>query len=204
MLQTLQRWIEGTYRLEPQASVSDFLIDRRLLEDHLPEGHPYRRAEEVVLVAGEAPDLHLGLYFHSALRAEGACLGEAGAHQVSTLLEGVSHLLLVIHRLQRREGLTQLELELQAEVDKYLFLSLVPEAGLAEEAKVHLRRPADLQGLDEGRRETYEAARRLAYRYCLSLERRYLAPRSFDGLYRELRHFYRLSHWQKLHCLGTP
>ncbi len=204
MLQTLQRWIEATYRLDPQGPVEDFLIDRSLLERHLAADHPYRRADEVVLIAGEAPEVRLGLYLDEALDAAGARLGEASAHQVFSALEGVSHLLLLIHRLKQAEGLTQLEMELQAEIDKFLFLSLVPEAGLRAEAKAHLRRRADLAGLDGGRRETYEAARRLAYRYCLSLERKYLAPRSYDGMYRELRDFYRMSHWKKLQALGPP
>ncbi len=204
MLQTLQHWIESTYGLEPGDPVEDFLIDRRQLEAHLPPGDPYRGADEVVLIAGEAPEIQLGLYLSRQLKLEGTELGKASAHQVMSGLEGVSHLLLLIHRLKQAEDLSQLELELQAEIDKFLFLNLVPAAGLRDSAKTHLQRQADLDGLSAERLETYETARRLAYRYCLSLERKYLAPRSYDGLYRELRHFYRLSHWKKLQTLGPP
>jgi len=204
MLQALQHWIESTYGLEPEDPVENFLIDRRLLEQHLAPGDPYRSADEVVLIAGEAPEIQLGLYLHQRLNLQEAELGKANAHQVLSGMEGVSHLLLLIHRLRQAEGITQLELELQAEIDKFLFLNLVPEAGLRGSAKSHLQRHADLDGLSRERLETYETARRLAYRYCLSLEQKYLAPRSYDGLYRELRHFYRMSHWKKLQTLGLP
>ncbi|MCE9625580.1 MAG: hypothetical protein K8R69_09055 [Deltaproteobacteria bacterium] len=204
MLQELQGWIEETYQLEPTSPVADFLIDLPMLESQLAEGHPYRHAEEVLLVSGEDEDFELGLYLHSKFEPETARLDQASPHQILTTLEGVSHLLLVQHRLKNAEGLTQLELELQAEVDKFLFLRLQPDEARQEEAKSHLRHAANLEGLSDAQRETYDAARRLAYRYCLQLEREYLGPHSYDGLFRELRQFYRKNHWKKLQALGLP
>lgn len=203
MLEEMQRWIEGTYRLEPEAPVADFLIDQRLLEQHLSEDSPYRRAEEVLLLKGKPGDFRLGLFLHPKLQ-ESASLDSSDTHHLMTTLEGVSHFLLVLHRLKNSEELTQLELELQAEVDKFLFLRLMPDEARQDEAKRHLHQETNLPGLDVEQIQTYAAARRLAHRYCLHLEREYLAPRSFDGLYRELREFYRMSHWKKINALGTP
>ena len=204
MLSELQSWIEETYRLEPESPVADYLIDRAQLERHLDKESPYRNAEEVLLLRGDAQDCEVGLFLHPKFGLEKTSVAEADTHGVMTALEGVSHLLLSLHRLKRSEGLTQLELELQAEVDKFLFLRLMPDEGRRAEAKRHLLSEANLEGLSRENLDRYAAARRLAHRYCLHLEETYLAPRSFDGLYRELPRFYRMSHWRKLQALGAP
>lgn len=204
MLRELQTWIEQTYRLDPEAPVSDFLIDRAQLELHLNADNPYLNAEEVLLLRGDSQDCELGLFLHPKLACEATPVASADAHGLLTTLEGVSHLLLSLHRLKREEGLTQLELELQAEVDKFLFLRLMPDEAHRVEAKRHLNSEVNLHGLSSERLETYAAARRLAQRYCQRLEATYLASRSFDGLYRELPEFYRMSHWKKLQSLGAP
>lgn len=204
MLREIQHWIEATYRLEPESCVEEYLIDGSQLDRHLSCEDPYRHAEEVLLLRSDEENCELGLFLHPKLGCENTPLAEAETHPLMTATEGVSHLLLVMHRLRHSEGLTQLELELQAEVDKYLFLRLMPESSRQAEAKRHLHQEANLAGLGADRMETYAAARRLAQRYCRRLEEEYLSSRSFDGLYRELRLFYRMSHWKKLQSLGTP
>ncbi|HCU23596.1 MAG TPA: hypothetical protein DF383_01160 [Deltaproteobacteria bacterium] len=195
MLQALQNWIESTYQLEAESPVGDFLIDRPSLLRRLGSNHPLTRSEEVLLAERRGTEWRLGLYLDAGKEPD-------NTHQIMTALEGVSHLRLLLHRIREEENLSHLELELQAEIDKFLFFRLDGKSD--EEAKLHLRRPSNLEGLDSVRRKTYESARRLAYRYCLYLDGEYLSGNSHDRLYRELRRFYRLSHWQKLQMLGPP
>lgn len=192
MLQDLQNWIEATYRLDGEEDLAPYLIGKRELKRFLKPDDPFRKAEEVVLFTESGGECFLGLY----LKVRGGRL-----HRLLTTLEGVSHLRLMMHRLKASEKLSRLELELQAEVDKFVFLRMrEPDV----DAAFHLRRSAGLPGLDEAQRRLYDDSLRLANRYCRRLEREFLATGSRDGLFRELRAFYRMSHWQKLQHLGTP
>ncbi len=192
MLQDLQNWIESTYRLEIEEDLSPYLIGKRELKRFLKPGDPFRQAEEVVLCTESGGECFLGLY----LRLRGSRL-----HRTLTALEGVSHLRLMMHRLKSGEKLSRLELELQAEVDKFVFLRLQKPG---EDPAFHLRRAAELPGLSAEQRRLYGDSLRLANRYCRRLEREFLSTHSQDGLFRELRAFYRMSHWRKLEHLGAP
>jgi hypothetical protein len=192
MLQDLQNWIERTYRLEGEEDLSPYLIGKRELKRFLKPGDPFREAEEVVLFTESGGEYFLGLY----LELQGSRL-----HRLLTKLEGVSHLRLMLHRLRSGEILSRLELELQAEVDKFVFLRLQKPA---EDPAFHLRRKAGLPGLSAEQQRLYGDSLKLANRYCGKLEREFLATRSRDGLLRELREFYRMNHWRKLEYLGKP
>lgn len=192
MLQNLQNWIESTYRLDGEEDLAPYLIGKKELKRFLKPGDPFRQAEEVVLFTESGGECFLGLY----LKVKGNRM-----HRLLTTLEGVSHLRLMMHRLKSGEELSRLELELQAEVDKFVFLRMQKPR---EDAAFHLRRGAALAGLDAEQRRLYEDSLRLANRYCRRLERDFLSTHSRDGLLRELRGFYRMSHWQKLQHLGAP
>lgn len=205
MLESIQHWIEKTYRLEEQEPAAHYLIDHRTVIDFLGSHHPLSQAEEVVLVAGGETDYQLGLYLHPRILEENS--GESPArrtHRWLTATEGVSHLLLVSHKLKTSEAVTQLELELQGEIDKFFFACLHAKDAPPLIPTYHLEREASLAPLTSPQKATYEAARRLAFRYCKKLEREYLCGRSYDGLFEELRHFYRRSHWEKLRRIGLP
>ena len=98
---------------------------------------------------------------------------------------------------------TLLELELQAEVDKYLcaafLLSLQNEGAVSSRLKDLLFREYRIaDGVDGERAERYRAASHLAYRYCGYLERDFLRRARLADLARESRRFYRLGQREKL------
>ncbi len=198
MIRSIQQWLEKSYRLEPEMPVTRFLIDHAMVLSCLGGTHALAGAEEVVLMRRQAGDIDLGLYFHPAI------LHANSSHQILTLVEGVSHLLLLLHRLRTGALLSHFELELQAEIDKFLFLRLGGDITCRRASKLHLKKAANLKSLDGPRIKTYEMARRLANRYCSRLEADYLNGHSLDPLWEELRPFYRLSHWDKLKKLGPP
>ena len=99
--------------------------------------------------------------------------------------------------------MTQLELELQAEVDKYLcavfLLSLQNDGAVSTHLKELLFRHYRIADSVSGERaERYRAASHLAYRYCRYLEARFLKPSRLADLARESRRFYRLGQREKL------
>ncbi|MFQ5791551.1 MAG: hypothetical protein ACE5JI_13855, partial [Acidobacteriota bacterium] len=98
----------------------------------------------------------------------------------------------------REKSVTQLELELQGEVDKFITLALLlarQNRGLVPSHLLdHLFSDYELrEGLDPSRRERYRAANSLARSYCSTLVRRFLSRASLPELLTDLRHFYRLS-----------
>ena len=119
------------------------------------------------------------------------------------VLEGVSHFVLVTHRATTEGSTSQLELELQAEVDKFVVLALLgdepptPRWRTAIKERLYERVTyLDPAGTEPGDR--YRAANRLAVRFVERLEQRYLARARVHDARDALRAFYRLGPGEKL------
>jgi len=206
LLVDVQRRLEALYALDPEAPVTDYLIAYDEAA-HLPGGGSR------TLVSQEGDLLSLAVVFEKAVgddmaRADPRVLLDASnLGAFSTLTEEVSHFLYLLHRARRDRPVTQLELELQAEVDKYLtaaFLLSLQNEGAVSAGLRHLLfrgyRLAD--GLSPERAERYRTASRLADRYCAHLERRFLRPARVSELAREARRFYRLGQREKLETIA--
>ncbi len=204
MIQEIQNWMERVYRLSPSPPAGNFFIEHHELMQLLGKDHPLADSEEVVLLVQKDQEVLLGLYLKENLQATLQTTPELTYHQLCTWIEGVSHLLLLMDRLRSRQQVTLLELELQAEVDKFLFLRLSLSEECRRHSHDHLKKAANLKTLDKERKNTYESALRLANRYCRRLEKSYLGSRSVGPLWEELRQFYRMTHWKKLTALGLP
>jgi hypothetical protein len=120
-----------------------------------------------------------------------------------TLAEEVSHFVYLAFCAGAARRVTELELELQGEVDKYLsavfLLSLQNEGAVSAGLRELLFRDHRLRDdLSQEQRERYRTANRLADRYCQYLERSFLRPARLWELLRESRRFYRLGQAEKL------
>ena len=202
LLVDVQRRLESLYALDPEAPVTDFLIPHE-------EASRWPGGGSRTLVRQEGDEVAVAVVFEAGL---GERLTEADPRvqldssnlgPFSTLTEEVSHFLFLLYRARRSRPVSQLELELQAEVDKYLTVAFL--LGLQNEGAVSSRlrhllfrsyRLAD--GLSDERAERYHAASRLADRYCGDLERRFLRRARLADLFREARGFYRLGQREKL------
>ena len=90
--------------------------------------------------------------------------------------------------------ISQLELELQAEVDKYVtcLLQTALDVGSSTQLRARLFAEPDYEpDLDEEERERYRAANDNAHRYAAWLEQAYVARRRVPDMLGELRRFYR-------------
>jgi len=173
---------------------------------------------EVLLVHEQGDDVSVGLYVApgATRRLTGAANPQAPERFEAWCLaaEGVSHFVYLLFRAQSGVSVSQLELELQAEVDKYaaallgsgggdesllagngvgLFVarSRVLRRGLYQEQTL-----LDAPGTVEHGR--YQLAMETAGRYAEQLERRFVAEGNRRGLIAELRRFYRASPQEKL------
>ena len=202
LLVAVQRRLESLYALEPEAPVTDFVLDAEAAKA-LPGGG----SRTLVSHSGDA--VSVGVVFADEvperLRSEDprVRLDRSNLGPFCTLTEEVSHFLYVLFCARSSRTVTELELELQGEVDKYLtaafFLSLQNEGAVSTHLRRLLFRDYRLAtGVSGERAERYHAASTLAFRYCGFLEEEYLRPRRVPDLAREARRFYRLGQREKL------
>jgi len=112
------------------------------------------------------------------------------------LLEGVSHFVYVVERVRTGLPTTQLELELQAEVDKFVLLGLEPGFDRVRARRLHTHlfeggRFLDAAGTEAG--ERYRLANDLAARLASRL-----LGRDFGESRALLRRFYRAGQTDKI------
>jgi hypothetical protein len=217
-LSLLQRHLDGLYRTGLRHRVDQFIIGEHTRRDLERAGAIAARtdAREEIYVLEEAGGLSMAVFIDAAAQSAVERLGEDGTlcldaegfADFCVALEGVSHFLLLAHRAQAETPVTQLELELQAEVDKYLAARLLTwraDNGPMPEALRHrLFKGFSLErGLDHEQRERYRTANRFAMRYCDFLERTFLRERRLLSLLRELRSFFRAPQRARLSRIGA-
>ncbi len=204
-LAAIQRGLEVLYRIDTHLDVHDFLLTQAQRAHLQPGRHP----REQLLLREHEDGLDLSLYIeeeilHTLSRHDPR--EEVGEHNLGELLlclEGVSHFIYTVDRAQNQRGVSALELELQAEVDKYVSLVLLcwdqgggrprryPKLGdLISRLFLQVTYDPDLSSEEHDR---YTAANDAARRYALGLERRYLARHDLGDFLKDVRAFWRLS-----------
>jgi len=206
-LRRLQRGLESIYRLDLEVDVSDFLCDEELARAHDPQGI---RREMLLVSQDDQDEVRLALYVDDAVLARLAeshpsrwILGDAfDAYCVG--LEGVSHFVYLAYHGGSGRPVTELELELQAEVDKFVSASLaVHRLPHADAIMGAIRRrlfqaPSYLDAPETERGERYRTANQLASRYAVRLEQLFRSEHGVVRMLAEARRFYRLSQPEKI------
>jgi hypothetical protein len=211
VLRRLQSLLGRLYDLDVDYDVYDFLVtDRRTLNGVLPS-NDRRAPEEELLLAESADGAGVALYIDPAVlqRLEQedplGALSETNLADYCTALEGVSHFVYSAFRLTSDAPVSLLELETQAEVDKYaatVFL-IADQQGGGYPAQVHARLfdRVDFDArLEPEQSDRYRTAHRCAANFCRRLESRFVnrGRAQVEALVRELRKFYRLGSTAKL------
>jgi hypothetical protein len=212
LLRRMQSLLTGLYDAPVEHDAEDFLVsDPKRLQDTV--GEP--ASDEQVFVVEQDGEVRIGLFIDQRVldrlqrRDPLEALDEDNLNDFCTALEGVSHFHYLIWSCARGRSVSLLELELQAEVDKYataLALLTQQRAG-AFPGDLHARMFGSvsfLPELDEVSRRRYEEANRHAARYCRSLDQRYLHPRRRqpEKWLAELRRFFRCGHQEKFRQLA--
>ena len=211
VLRGLQELLGRLYDVPVDYDVYDFLVtDRRALPD-FASANDARATDEELLLAESSDGAAMALYLDDGLlrRLERAdplgALTEDNLQDYCTALEGVSHFHYSAWRLTRDAPVSLLELETQAEVDKYVatvFL-VAEQSGGHYPTQVHARlfdRVCFDTDLDPAQYARYRTAHRSAAQYCRALERRFVrrGQARIEAMLRELRLFYRLGSAAKL------
>lgn len=205
-----QRLLENIYRVPAVYRAEDFLVtdplEARALEGPQAER---RQVPEKLLLAEDEDGAQLALFLDAAVldrladQDPHATLDHANLDDFWTVVEGVSHFMYLTWRAACDRAVSLLELELQAEVDKFICAALLAanqragrfprslHATLFERCRFD---PA----LDAAESERYRIANRYAGKYCQRLIRRFLKGGVAGGLLGEIRSFYRLGQGDKL------
>jgi hypothetical protein len=187
----LQRRIEAIYQLEPTPDIGPFVqLEAAPAREQLIVRQSHGSLELVVLLpeacaealVGEGPDAELDAYL--------------GA------VEGISHFVHLADRARTQLPTTLLELELQAEVDKFAVLARDLHASPSRElTHLHRRLYEDVSYLhaeSSERGERYRFANDLAARLWSQLLRGVFSGQAESGVLEVLRRFYRASQAEKI------
>jgi hypothetical protein len=183
----IQSGLERLYRIDRAADVEPFVIPA---EEGERETLFVRESEGVLEMRLRLPTL------------EGALRSTDRLDPICQIIEGVSHFVYLADRATRNREATQLELELQAEVDKYVVLAASLE-GFDEVASKKLRtRLYDdvtfAHEADTELGERYRVANDYARRFTARLEREYVSRARYRELHAELRRFFHFGQGEKL------
>jgi hypothetical protein len=208
ILRQIQELIGGIYDVAVAHDVYDFLVTDREALPAAARGGP---TDEQLIVAPQSDAVGVSLYLDPALlerlsQADPMVrLSDENVADYWTALEGVSHFLYFAWNAGHDKPVTLLELELQAEIDKYVASYLLlkrqfPDRFPAELMRLLFERTRIDPTLANGREHLYRAASRHAEKFCRSLEPALRSSRrEFEHhVLAELRRFYRLTDARKV------
>ena len=173
---------------------------------------PLASPDEALLLSENGEELHVALFLDEAVLAQlSRAFSDPWTHErlsgFCAAAEGVSHFLYLAHRAGQGGQVSQLELEVQGELDKYLAVLLQLWATGRRGASVELRhrlfdRSVLRPGLPAAERDRYKLAAALASACARALEARFVIAGRLDALLREVRRLYRLSGGEKFSALA--
>ena len=181
----VQAGLERVYQLERVADVGDFLRGAEA-------------GQREALLVREAEDGTLEVMLRLPHLAE----SDADLDALCQIIEGVSHFVYVVERARVSRGTTQLELELQAEVDKWVVLAASMHGfNVDRSAALRMRLYEQVAFEHDGANELgerYRVANAAANRFVRRLEREYVGGARYGELRTELRRFFQVGQEEKL------
>jgi hypothetical protein len=208
ILRGIQQLLGGIYDVPIAHDVYDFLITERT---QLPKHALASRTDEQLIIVEERDAVGVSLYLDPELleRLQRANplerLDESNVADYWTALEGVSHFVYFAWNAGHDKPVSILELEMQAEIDKYvasfaLLRRQSPERFPAELLTLLFERTRIDPGLADARQCMYRAASRYAEKFCRRLQRdlRNSPVELGREVLAQLRRFYRLSDGRKM------
>ena len=200
----LQHQFERIYEVAVPHNVDDFVFSDEDMARSLATDTELPTTSEQLFVQEGHHGMDVSLYLEQSvvdhLRDDDPTLRlhDGNLPDFLTALEGVSHFLYLTWNAGFEREVSVLELEMQAEVDKYITSSFL--FGQQAEGRI----PSELSNrlfderFDDTIRKRYAEANYYARLFCRGIEEKYWSAPHALGLVNELRRFYRLTRWQKI------
>lgn len=204
LLVTLQRLVEHLHGVNTCLDVRDFLIDDDVRKEMVGGASSGDALEQLLIRENpqDPDDIDVGLYLNprilAHLQQQSPMVQLHAQNLESTLIvvEGISHFVLLATRAEKERPVSALEMEIQAEVDKFVVAWLLlksqgvcpSDAGRAL-VRCLFEQYAIQECIDEDTAVRYHVASRVARQYCKRLLRRYSRDRKQHGLAKDVRDF---------------
>ena len=212
MLSQLQRQLSEINQADHGYDVHDFLITDPVLAKAIGGSGIRANSGESLLVCDDGDGIAMSLFLEGEMldRLESSDpltkLEPCQLNDLCKVIEGLSHFNYVAWCAASDRSVTLLELEIQAEVDKYVStvqLALQQQAtkllnGLHRRLFDNIQFDADL---DDEQAERYRAASDFAARFCRNIRQRLLSKD--QNSLQEVRHFFRLPLGEKISHIHT-
>ena len=172
-----------------------------------------RDNDERLLIAEHESGIDLSLYISADVmnhldNTHPLELLEKGKYvEFCLMLEGVSHFLYVVWNAHHQKKVTLLEMELQAEIDKFIMMQSLLDSESCRDDVICLQTWLfETNGFDEmlteSELERYKQANHYAGKYCMNLQQQYKLQGLNNDLLKELRRFYRLVQEDKMRYIN--
>ena len=212
LLATIQHQYERLYQIPQNEAIEDFLINQETLRALQGEELQLSSPEHhrgMLLLSHRGDELGVAVYLNDqvmhnlALHDPRSGLHAYNIHDFCIMVEEVSHFLYTTWKARNHCQMTRLEIELQAEVDKFIFCSLYcirqhdPGSGLPLKELLFERFSLEPH-LPRESQKRYLTASRLALHYCHFLDKRYIQKDRTGQMLAEIRQFHRFGQADKI------
>ncbi|MEM6999035.1 MAG: hypothetical protein AAF419_04270 [Pseudomonadota bacterium] len=212
-LDYFQQHLQNIYEIDIPQRANDFLITDAVLANLITGAQYDSPSREQLLIAERHDGLDISIYISKEVMqmyeqaSPEQLLHNGSFDEFCLTLEGVSHFIYLIWNASRDRHVTLFEMELQAEIDKFIFLH-------AMNRKTDMKYVSDnignwlfdqhqlIANLSQDEKERYERANYYAGKYCLRLKRQYQLAELNNDLLNELRRFYRFGREEKLRYIN--
>jgi hypothetical protein len=207
--------LQDIYELDIPYNINDYLFTCKTRLQQLDTSQTNHYTREKLLVSVDEQGLNLSLYLdqnildHFTTHNPLERIDQHNVQEFCLALEGISHFLYLAWNASYDRSVTLLEMEIQAEVDKFIMLmnyleqqSNLPESG--QLTSLLFRSNVYHDDLSQAEQQRYRDASGYAKTYCQHLERHFFGKHNRAGLLAELRRFYRQTQAGKLKQIGRP
>lgn len=175
------------------------------IRDYLRAQNSLSKQEELIIAEFPDGQFELALHLDPQLEKMTEQNPLQHVHELCLLTEGLSHFLFITERIHAARSTSLLEMELQAEVDKFLILHLLsweqeqhcPPKLFAQQFEEH-RFAEHLNGAEFSR---YQTAHQFAAKFCHRLRERYIYPLKMRELISAAREFFSHDFYHKVKTL---
>lgn len=207
LLRRLQQELEHIYELRTGEDVNRYLCTNPTLLAALCESGPSEDILEKLYLAGDSDHVEVTLYLQEKLLNDLETNAPDDGLTIEYLdrfwvaLEGVSHFVYFTWNCLFDRPVSLLEMELQAEVDKYVMTLACLDIHQDQADTLHQALFSSIRflpQLDDSELSRYQTANHSAARYCRWLQDTFIKTGRGNAITREIRRFYRLAHRRKM------
>lgn len=213
LLSRIQNQLQSIYEIDVEYDIRDFTITDRLMAETI--GSHNHESPEQLLINQQEDCLDISLFLDQSILQnlhEDNPYDQLHSRNLQSYwiaVEGVSHFLYIAWRANYDRQVSQLELELQAEIDKFVcardLFNLQGSTIDSQALWIRLFRSFylhDYLNAEEIRR--YQQANEYAGEYCKHINTHHIKQNKASCYYKQLRRFYRLGQQAKMaHIAAT-